>query len=62
MSDENEVVETPAEEVVVEPVVVEETPGEVQPATEEEGKPVGAATIVEMETPLEQFPAHEDNA
>lgn len=60
MSDENEVV-TPAEEVVVTPETQDE-PQQPTPATEEDAKPVGEATIVELETPAEQFPAPEDNA
>lgn len=27
----------------------------------EEGKPVGPATIVDMETPMDNFPAHNDD-
>lgn len=27
----------------------------------EDAKPVGMATIVEMETPIDQFPAHQEN-
>lgn len=59
MSDENEVT-TPAEEVVPEDQkTIEEA---VEEETVDPGKPVGAATIVEMETPLEQFPEHDENA
>lgn len=41
-------VEVPAEPVVEAPAV-------------EEGKPVGMATIVEDTTPLDNFPAHDEN-
>ena len=53
MSDENT---TNPEVEVTQPVV--ETPAVETPV--EEGKPVGAATIVEMETPAEQFPTQGD--
>lgn len=59
MQEESEVT-SPAEEVVTEEQkTIEET---VEEETVDPGKPVGNATIVETETPLEQFPEHNENA
>jgi len=40
--------------------VITDSPASEQPV--ESGKPIGPATIVEMETAIDQFPEHQDEA